>query len=74
MDFKKKLQLKSILLSNLWQVAPNAPSEVDAALHGALVGITSLGWVSSCFGDEETTKQWEEIPTWAALESSKLNV
>lgn len=31
------------LLSN-WQVAPNAPSEVDAALHGALVGITPFGW------------------------------
>lgn len=42
MNFNIIASQKMFLLSN-WQVAPNAPSEVDAALHGALVGITPFG-------------------------------
>lgn len=60
-QFQNNCTLRYLNLSN-WQVAPNAPSEVDAALHGALVGITPFG----CFGDvylDEATQQWQEIPT-----------
>ena len=35
------------------QVAPKAPSEVDAALHGALLGIT-------CPGDTATFCAWND--------------